>query len=232
MNINGLLKTTLLDFPGRVACTVFTSGCNFRCPFCHNASLVIPEKIREPSLSEQDFFDFLQSRKHKLDGVCISGGEPLIHTDISSFISKIKSMGFEVKLDTNGSYPDHLKAILDAGLADYVAMDIKSAPDTYPDATGLSEAPIEAVKESVSLLMKGDIPFEFRTTLIDELHDEAVIRRIGEWVRGASDYYLQAYVDSDEVIRKGLHACNPEKQAALLAVLREYVPAAGMRGVE
>lgn len=232
MNINGLLKTTLLDFPGRVACTVFTSGCNFRCPFCHNASLVIPEKIEEPVLSEQDFFDFLQTRKHKLDGVCISGGEPLIYSDLSSFISKVKMMGFEVKLDTNGSYPDRLKAILDAGLVDYVAMDIKSAPDAYPDAIGLSEAPIEAVKESVSLLMKGDTPFEFRTTLVDELHDEAVIRRIGEWVRGAPRYFLQAYVDSDEVIRKGLQACGPEKQDALLAILKEYVPAAEKRGVD
>ena len=231
MNINGLIKTTLLDFPGRVACTVFTSGCNFRCPFCHNASLVVPEKIEEPSLSEQDFFDFLHSRKHKLDGVCISGGEPLIYTDISSFISKIKTMDFEVKLDTNGTYPDRLKALIDEGLMDYVAMDIKSAPDTYPDAIGILEAPIEAITESVNLLMKGTIPFEFRTTLVDELHDEAVIRRIGEWIKGAPRYFLQAYVDSDEVIRKGLHACSPEKQDALLSVIREYVPTAELRGV-
>lgn len=231
MKIAGLMKMTLLDFPGRVACTVFTSGCNFRCPYCHNASLVMPEQITDEEISEEDFFQFLSKRKGKIDGVCITGGEPLLQPDIADFIRKIRDLGFAVKLDTNGSIPNVLRALLDEGLLDYVAMDIKNSPDSYARTCGIADPPIDHIRESVRILLSCKVPFEFRTTIVDELHDEEKMKSIGNWIGNVPNYFLQAYVDSDQVIDKGLHACSPQKTQSLLNAVAEYVPSAKLRGI-
>ena len=228
MRIQGVQKVTLLDFPGCVACTVFTLGCNFRCPFCHNASLVIPGEGKGEEASA--FFSFLDTRRGKLDGVCISGGEPLLQPDIRSFIERIREKGFSVKLDTNGSSPDILAELMRDGLLDAIAMDIKNAPDRYAETCGLESPPIESIGRSVTLIMTGGIPYEFRTTVVDEFHREDDFRRIGEWIRGASAYYLQTFVESEGVIQKGLNPASREKMAACLTAVSKDVPTARLRG--
>ena len=230
MKIAGLMKMTLLDYPGQVACTVFTSGCNFRCPFCHNASLVLPERSNGEEYSEEDFFAFLTKRANILDGVCISGGEPLLHKDITTFIRRIKAMGFKVKLDTNGSDPDALRVLLDEGIVDFVAMDIKNSPEEYAVTCGLMNAPVEDVGESIRLLLSGRVPFEFRTTVVDELHDEKRMRKLAQWISGAPRYFLQAYTDTDDVIEKGYHTCSEQKMNDILRAVAEFVPAVEIRG--
>ncbi len=231
MKISGLMKMTLLDFPGQVACTVFTSGCNFRCPFCHNASLVLPERMTNDTISEADFFAFLDKRKGLLDGVCISGGEPLLHADITDFIRRIRERGFKVKLDTNGSLPEVLRALVNAGLLDYVAMDIKTAPGDYASACGIDDPPVEGVRESVRILLSGNVPFEFRTTVVDELHDEAKMTDVARWISGTQNYFLQDYCDSGDVIRKGYHSCSGQKMESIRKAVAEYVPSAKIRGI-
>ena len=222
---------TLLDFPGRVACTVFTVGCNFRCPFCHNRSLVVSPAV--PEFSQDDFFAFLRKRKGLLDGVAVTGGEPLLHPDMPAFLEKIRSLGFAVKLDTNGAFPDRLRAILEAGLADYVAMDVKNSPEKYEqtaDAAGL----LPQVERSVALLLEGKTPFEFRTTLVDELHEASDFAAIGRWIAGTERYFIQGYVDSGDILGGGerFHAASPEKAKACLEAVRPFIPGAQLRGVE
>lgn len=197
MIIQGLQKLTLLDYPEKMACTVFTPGCNFKCPFCHNASLVRGDG---DSISEQEFFKFLNTRKNILEGVCITGGEPTLQPDLPEFIRKIKDMGFLVKLDTNGYRPDVLKALVKDGLLDYVAMDIKNSKSKYALTAGIDEFNIEKIIESVDFLINGDLDFEFRTTVVKEFHDEKDILDIAEWIRGAKKYYLQKFVDSEDLI--------------------------------
>lgn len=230
MNIQGIQKVTLLDFPGKIACTVFVSGCNFRCPFCHNPSLVTVDKNTSPEMSEEDFFAFLAGRTGKLDGVCVTGGEPLLQPDIQSFLRKIRNLGFAVKLDTNGSFPSLLKELLDYGLLDYVAMDIKNAPDCYGPASGLKNPPMKEVEESIRILLSGTVPFEFRTTVVDELHDAPKMKKLAQWICGAPRYYLQEFSDSGDILRPGLHACSPEKMHALSRAAAEYVPSVKIRG--
>ena len=234
MRLGGLQKLTLLDFPEHVACTVFTWGCNFRCPYCHNSSLVLSDRVHEEGLiEEEEFFKFLEKRKGRLDGVAITGGEPLIQPDIMEFMKKIRDMGYLIKLDTNGSFPDKLKAILDAGLADYVAMDIKTSLDGYKDACGITNPPIDKLTESIAILRSSGVPFEFRTTVIDELHDEEVFSRIGDLIEGVDRYYLQRFEDSGELIEEGrYHAPSEEKLRRLLEVVRKKVPKAQIRGGE
>ena len=201
MRIGGLQKLTLLDFPEHVACTVFTLGCNFRCPFCHNSALVLEDKVRQAeTISEEEFFKFLNKRKGLLDGVAITGGEPLIQPDIKGFIRKIRDLGFLVKLDTNGSFPKQLKEILDEGLVDYVAMDIKSSKEGYPLASGIKNIDISAIEESVNILMSSSIEYEFRTTVMKELHTEKEFRSIAEWIKGCRAYYLQSYRHSETIL--------------------------------
>lgn len=231
MKLGGLQKMTLLDFPGRVACTVFTVGCNFRCPFCHNRSLVVSPAV--PEFSQDDFFAFLRKRKGLLDGVAVTGGEPLLHPDMPAFLEKIRSLGFAVKLDTNGAFPDRLRAILEAGLADYVAMDVKNSPEKYEqtaDAAGL----LPQVERSVALLLEGKTPFEFRTTLVDELHEASDFAAIGRWIAGTERYFIQGYVDSGDILGGGerFHAASPEKAKACLEAVRPFIPGAQLRGVE
>lgn len=229
MKIKGLQKTTLLDFPGKVACTVFTFGCNFRCPFCHNASLVLNES--EGEISEEQFFSLLSKRKGIIDGVCITGGEPLLHKDIVPFMEKIHSMGFLVKLDTNGSFPDRLKSVVEAGHVDYVAMDIKNTPEKYALSAGIS-TDAEAVFESIRFLMESGVDYEFRTTVVKELHTLNDILQIAKHINGAKRYYLQHFKDSGELIEGGYSAHSTETMKEMLELVKPYVEISGIRGME
>ena len=230
MLLRGLQKTTLLDFPGNVACTVFTGGCNFRCPFCHNASLIenLPTDER---LSEENFFAFLEKRRGLTDGVCITGGEPLLQKDILPFIEKIKVMGFLVKLDTNGSYPDALRALIDRSLLDYVAMDIKNAKSAYLKTAGTEKDILPRIEESVALLKEGRVPYEFRTTVVKGLHDEARMKEIGAWLGEVDHYFIQNFSDAGEVLTSGLSGFTPSELQALLAAVKESIPKARVRGL-
>ena len=198
MLIKGLQKLTLLDFPGHLACTVFTGGCNFRCPFCHNASLVLGDAVE--NYTEDDIFDFLRKRRGTIEGVAITGGEPLLQKDIVEFISKVKELGFKVKLDTNGSFPEKLGEIIGRELADYVAVDIKNAPNKYAETVGRMGYECDRISESIELLMKSDVEYEFRTTVVAELHTAEDIEDIGRWISGAEHWYLQNFVDSGDLI--------------------------------
>lgn len=229
MQIYGLQKLTLLDFPERVACTVFLGGCNFRCPFCHNSALVFPDPA--DAMDEETFFGFLQKRVGVLDGVAITGGEPLLTADLLPFAERIKSMGFALKLDTNGCFPKRLKALVEAGLVDYVAMDIKNSPEKYAETCGLSALDLTKIHESIRFLMEGSIPFEFRTTVVKEFHEAADFEKIGQWIAGAPAYYLQSFVDSGACIREGLHAHTPENLHLFRSLLRKYVQNTQIRGI-
>ena len=230
MKIQGLQKLTLLDFPERTACTVFTAGCNFRCPFCHNALLVV-DIPKEPALSEEEFFAFLGKRKGILDGVCISGGEPLLQPDIENFMRKIKGMGFAIKLDTNGSFPDKLIYLVEQALVDYVAMDIKNCPESYAITAGVEALDIDAIKKSVSYLKEGHVSYEFRTTVVKHYHSEDSFERIGQWLTGTEKYFLQNFVDSGDLIGKKTRGCSEEEMRAFLEVVKKYIPNARLRGM-
>lgn len=226
MTIGGLMKLTLLDFPGKVACTVFTAGCNFRCPFCHNASLV---KSPSPAMSEDEFFAFLKKRSGILDGVCISGGEPTLNADLVDFITKIKELGYSVKLDTNGSDPETLKQLTDAFLIDHVALDIKNSPSKYKLTCGGVNV-LDRVRTSLRLLALSGISYELRTTIVRELHDDEDIREIGKWIQGAPAYYLQKFTDSGDILSEGMSAADDDDMERFLSIAREYVPTAKLRG--
>lgn len=230
MLLRGLQKTTLLDFPGQVACTVFTGGCNFRCPFCHNASL-IENLASDERLSEENFFAFLEKRRGLTDGVCITGGEPLLQKDILPFIRRIKEMGFLVKLDTNGSYPAVLKELVRAGLLDYVAMDIKNAKDAYLQTAGTEKNILPAVEESVAFLKEGHVPYEFRTTVVKGFHTEARMREIGAWLGDVPHYFIQNFSDAGEVLTGGLSGFTPSELKALCDAVLPYIPNAKVRGL-
>lgn len=229
MLIKGLQKTTLLDFPGKVACTVFTGGCNFRCPFCHNASLVTAPDTVE-SISEDTFFSFLAKRKGILDGVCVTGGEPTLSPDLLDFCRRIKDMGYALKLDTNGTRPDLLRQMIEEGLVDYVAMDIKNDRDHYAETCGLPSFP-KGVEESMELLLNGSLPYEFRTTVVHPLHDPERIGALAEWIRGAKAYFLQVFIDSGDLIGEGLSAPTEAEAKEMLAAAKRYIPHASLRGI-
>ena len=230
MKICGLMKLTLLDFPEKTACTIFTGGCNFRCPFCHNASLVTRVNEQE-IIPESEILSFLSKRQGLLDGVCITGGEPLLQPDIEDFIRKVKDLGFLVKLDTNGSYPDKLKQLVSKGIIDYVAMDIKSSPENYGKVIGIDNFDVTPIRESAEFLMEGHIPYEFRTTLVKELHDENDIVKIGQWLNGADKFFLQTFVDSGDIIGKNLSAFSKDETEYLYTILRKYIKTAQIRGL-
>ena len=228
MVIKGLQKTTLLDFPGKVACTVFTAGCNFRCPFCHNASLVAcPDAVDE--ISEEEFFSYISKRKGILDGVAITGGEPLVSAGIEDFIKKIKSLGLLVKLDTNGAFPSRLEALLDAGLVDYVAMDIKNSREKYAKTVGLPNFP-EAIERSIDIIMEKAPDYEFRTTVVRELHEPQDIVAIAERIKNAKRYFLQSYVDSGDILCEGFSAYSAEEMLQILEKSRAVLPCTALRG--
>lgn len=229
MIIRGLQKTTLLDFPEKLACTVFTGGCNFRCPFCHNASLVLNSGAIE-EIPEDDFFSYLSRRKGVLDGVCITGGEPLLNSDIFEFIKKIRSYGLLVKLDTNGSMPDRLEALLDADLVDYIAMDIKNAPTKYALTAGVEEYPAE-IERSIDIIIKKAPEYEFRTTVVRELHEKEDIIKIANRIKNAKQYFLQSYVDSGDIISSGFSAYSPTEMLEILENTRKILPCTALRGI-
>ena len=231
MLVSGLQKLTLLDYPGKVACTVFTGGCNFRCPFCHNSALVLPDQLAHDSSAEQ-VLAFLRKRVGVLDGVAVTGGEPLLHPDIADFLKEIKAMGFLVKLDTNGSFPDRLIGIVEAGLADRVAMDIKNAPALYAKTVGLERFDLAGVTKSKDFLLEGRVDYEFRTTVVKGLHTEESLLAAAEWIRGAREYYLQQYKDSGAILdAEGLGAFDADEMHRLADAVREIIPTVEVRGV-
>lgn len=225
--ICGLQKMTLLDFPGKVACTVFLGGCNFRCPFCHNSELFIgkPQKLME----NEEFYKFLKSRQGLLDGVCVSGGEPTLYKDLPDFLARIKELGFKVKLDTNGSRPEVLRALLDQGLVDYVAMDVKNSPALYAQTVGLEHMDLRSIEESLRLLIGGEKDYELRTTLVAQLHDETSIQDMGAWIAGLvpgkkpQKLFLQSFVDRDTVLFSGLSAPERETTEKFAKILAPFV---------
>ena len=231
MNIQGLQKLTLLDYPGKVACTIFVAGCNFRCPFCHNASLVTHINP-ENAIPEEEVLDFLMKRRKVLDGVCITGGEPLLAPELDRFMERVKDMGYRIKLDTNGSNVNRLKYLAGRGLIDYVAMDIKNVPQKYGMTIGIDGYNPENVIKSASWLMTGAVPYEFRTTVVREFHKRDDFEGIGRWLAGADRYYLQSFRDSGDVIQPGLRAYSRDILEQALEIVRKYIPAAELRGVE
>lgn len=222
---------TLLDYPGKVACTLFTAGCNFRCPFCHNAGLVLPDRLEEASISEDEVMSFLKKRAGMLDGVAITGGEPLLHTDMPEFLGKIKSLGYKIKLDTNGSNPKLLKEIVNAGLVDRVAMDIKNAPTEYNKTAGCS-VDMEKIEESKDFLLTGTCDYEFRTTVVKGIHTKESIVAAAKWISGAKEYYLQQFKDSGNLIAPDTFEPFDENEMHELAdAVRSFVPTVEVRGV-
>lgn len=230
MKLFGLQKMTLLDYPGRVACTVFTGGCNFRCPFCHNAPLVT-EIDASQSYDESEILSFLKSRRGLLDGVCITGGEPLLHPSTVGFIEKVKSLGFSVKLDTNGSFPDTLDDIISAGLVDMVAMDIKNSAEKYGMTVGIDDFDITPIERSISLLLEGRVDYEFRTTVVRGLHEVEDIVKIAKRISGARAYFLQNFVDSGNLICTGMSAHSKETLFLMQKRAKKYVPTTSVRGI-
>ncbi len=227
--IKGLQKLTLLDYPGETAATVFLGACNLRCPFCHNASLVIPEKFGD-TIPNEAFFSFLESRKGKIRAVCVSGGEPTLDVHLYQLAEKIKTMGFLVKLDTNGTRPEILSALIADGLLDYVAMDIKNSPFRYAETVGIPDFDILPIAESASILMRGDVDFEFRTTVVRDLHTEEDIKNIGKWLEGNEKFFLQTFKDSGDLIGSGYSGYTAEEMIKLTKILKEYIPNAERRG--
>ena len=236
MKIAGLQKMTLLDFPGRIACTVFLQGCNFRCPFCHNSDLLPGQG--EVLMDDGEFLAFLKKRRGLLDGVCVSGGEPTLQPELEKLLKGIKELGFAVKLDTNGSKPDTLKKLVEAGLVDYVAMDIKNSPDRYGDTTGCPGINLDKVAQSASYLITGPVDYEFRTTVVAELHDDESVERMGQWLASLvpgekpKRLYLQSYVDRDSVLVSGLHAPEEKQMSAWADILTPYIVSAEVRGAQ
>ncbi len=230
MQFSGFQKLTLLDFPEKTACTLFTAGCNFRCPFCHNAALVthIDNSI---TYSEDDILNYLKKRTGVLDGVCITGGEPLMHKELPDFIAKVKALGFLVKLDTNGSYPDRLAALIDSGNIDYVAMDIKNCKDKYLLTADCSEQDLKNVEKSVELLMQKKIDFEFRTTIVKEYHTVDDIKKIAEWIGGCDKYFLQNFIDSGDIIKNNLSAVSRETLEFMRSCAQDIIPNVQIRGI-
>lgn len=228
MKIGGFQKMTMLDFPERVACTVWTYGCNLRCPFCHNASLVID---KAELFDEEEIFSYINKRKGVLDGVCITGGEPLLQKDIFDFMKKIKETGLLIKLDTNGAYPDLLKKAIEDGLVDYVAMDIKNSKEKYAQTVGVSNLDITPYEKSVEILKNSGIDYEFRTTIVKELHDLSDVQKIGEWIKGAKKYFLQSFVDSGNTIKTGYSAHDKNTLEAFKQAVLEHISRVEIRGI-
>ena len=231
MVFGGLQKLTLLDFPGRVACTVFTKGCNFRCPFCHNASLVVSCSDC-PDITEEEILTFLKKRQGILDGVCITGGEPLLHPEIETFIKKVKELGYAIKLDTNGSRPGILKKLVEQKLVDKVAMDIKNSKAKYALTAGDENLDLAPIIESVDFLLSGSVDYEFRTTVTKDFHSARDFEEIGLWIQGANAYFLQGFVDSGNLINPDVTGVDSDIIHEYLAVVRKYVNNAEIRGIE
>ncbi len=228
MNINGLQKLTLLDYPGKVACTVFLAGCNLRCPFCHNSELL--DGAAEPVMDDAGLLVFLKKRQGMLDGVAVTGGEPLLRPELPELLRSIRALGYRVKLDTNGTRPEALARILADGLADYVAMDIKNSPARYAETCGVETMDLAPIRASIDLLRAGAADYEFRTTVVEELHDEESFTAIGPMIEGAKRYFLQPFTDRETVAFAGFHAPEAEKLQRFAALVRPFVKTVEIRG--
>lgn len=227
----GLQKLTLLDFPGYVACTLFTRGCNMRCPFCHNASLVVRADEQKPYTHEEIMY-FLKKRQGILDGVAITGGEPTLMPYLPDFMAEIRELGYKVKLDTNGTRPEVLRAIIDHGLVDYVAMDIKNSKEKYGVTVGFDQSyDLAPIEDSISILMENKVNFEFRTTVSRTFHTPDDIRKIGEWLAGQEKFFLQQFKDSGDIIGNKIEAYDEDEMKTLLDIILPFVPNAQLRGV-
>ena len=230
MLIHGLQKMTLLDFPGHVACTVFLGGCDFRCPFCHNFELA---ENRAPAvMTDEEFFAFLKKRSGLLDGVAVTGGEPCLTRELPAFLGRCRDMGFKTKLDTNGNHPKMLRSILEQGLADYVAMDIKNSPGKYAQTAGVKTVDMDRIRESIDLITGSSTDYEFRTTVVRELHEEDDFRQIGGMIAGAKRYFLQSFTDRDTVPFGGFSAPERETLEKYAAAARQFVPDTALRGAD
>ena len=236
MKITGLQKMTLLDFPGRIACTVFLQGCNFRCPFCHNSDLLGPEGMTE--ISVEELLAFLKKRKGMLDGVCITGGEPTVQRDLPDLLRAIKALGYPVKLDTNGTNPAMLKALAGEGLVDYVAMDIKNSKEKYGLTAGISGLSMDKIEESMGFLLEGTVDYEFRTTVVRELHEEKDFQNMASWIlslssgKRAKRLFLQKFTDRDSVLCPGYTAPEKGEMENFLAFVSRCAESAQIRGTE
>lgn len=231
MQIHGFNKTTLLDYPGHLASTIFLGGCNYRCPFCHNASLVLAP-ADQPTIPEEEVFNTLAKRKGVLEGICITGGEPTIYPGLTRFINRIKDLGLLVKLDTNGSNPAVIHDLIASHSIDYVAMDIKNSKEKYALSTGLTSFDVTRVSESVSLLLSSTIDYEFRTTVVKEHHTKEDLLSIARWIQGAKAYYLQAYKDSGDIICPGFHSYTKVELNEFRDALLPYIHNVGIRGID
>lgn len=231
MKIYGLNKTTLLDYPGKVAATIFLGGCNFRCPFCQNSSLVLNPSA-QPEIPVKEVLSFLKKRKGILDGICITGGEPTLSPDLPELLQEIRTLGYPIKLDTNGTHPALLKTLTEQNLIQMTAVDIKACPDNYPALCGLVHPELDAVKETVEFLKNGTLDYEFRTTVIRELHSEKDFIEIGQWLTGAKAYYLQAYRDSEEVLQPGFSSYTRKELEHFREILKRTIPLVELRGID
>ena len=221
---------TLLDFPGHVACTVFTGGCDMRCPFCHNYELV--DGSAPPIMEEEELFAFLEKRRGLLDGVAFTGGEPCLQKNLPDLMKRVKQMGYSIKLDTNGNHPDMLRRMMEEGLLDYVAMDIKNSPDKYALTAGLRQIDMGPIRESVKMLMEGPVNYEFRTTCVAQFHEEEDFVKIGEWLEGAKAYFLQSFTDRDSVPFGNLTAPTREEIYTFCRTVQRFIPNTHVRGVD
>ncbi len=231
MQIHGFQKLTLLDYPGHLAATIFLGGCNLRCPFCQNASLVLNPSLQS-SIPSDEVLSALKKRRNVLEGVCISGGEPTLYPELPDFIKAVKCLGYKVKLDTNGTNPAMMKLLVNEKLVDYIAMDIKNSKEKYSTTCGLKSMDLKPIEESVSFLMTDRVNYEFRTTIVKELHTKEDILSIGEWIKGAKAYYLQSYLDSGDILSPGLSSHSKETLLNYIKLLTPYVMFTALRGVD
>lgn len=231
MQIHGLNKTTLLDYPEHVAATIFTGGCNFRCPFCHNSDLVI-NPMSQPLIPEEEILEFLRKRKNILSGVCITGGEPTLQADLPDLIRRVKGMGYLVKLDTNGYRPEVLKNLIKENLLDYIAMDIKSGPTGYALASGMPDIDFEKINESIDFIMHCGVQYEFRTTVVRGIHEKSDFEEIALLIQGCRAYFLQNYKDNEKVLMPGFESFSKEELEDFADILRPYIKRVELRGIE
>lgn len=229
MVFHGLVKSTLIDYPDKLACTLFTGGCNFRCPFCQNSSLVL-DPASEPVINSEELDSFLKKRKKYLDGVCITGGEPLLQKDIEEYCKYLKDLGYLVKIDTNGSFPQKIESLISKNLVDYIAMDLKSSKEGYSRAVGIENFDVSVIEESVNILQSCDIDHEFRTTLVKELHSEKEIHGIGKWLNKDQKLYLQHFEDRGSNIVQNLTGFSEKETKAIKDILKTYIAFIGIRG--
>ncbi|MBP5466122.1 MAG: anaerobic ribonucleoside-triphosphate reductase activating protein [Clostridia bacterium] len=229
MELFGIEKLSLVDFDGKVAATVFTGTCNFRCGFCHNSPLVLDVKSLSP-LPEEEVFSYLKKRRGILEGVCITGGEPTLQKDLPEFCEKVKSLGYAVKVDTNGTNPAMVKLLAENNLADYFAMDIKNDKENYAAIIGFEKYDTKDVEKTVDFFLSHDYEYEFRTTLIKEYHKKENIVKIGEWIKGAKRYILQKFKPTDACISTGLHEVQEDAAKEFLQMVSPFVKSAKLRG--